>query len=198
MELRELLNPYIKGIEKGIASENWILTVMAALTLPDICNSLEGKKGRKAYVVWFNTYVKEYSVILQTSEAIMKAKTLEESMEAFSRPSSLEDIIEQKHEYLNGVNAYALRCAILHNGDGEVGTQDIYDDRRFRNKTLGIDNVKFDSEITSRVLIQFEDTVHLNPKVFCSTIIEGVEEWIGEKKDTQSILDNAKRLQIFV
>lgn len=38
MELKELLNPYIEGIEKGIASENWILTVMVALTLPDICN----------------------------------------------------------------------------------------------------------------------------------------------------------------
>lgn len=136
-------------------------------------------------------------MILQTSKAIMKAKTLEESMKALSSPSSPEDIIEQKHEYLNGINAYALRCAILHNGDGEVGTQDIYDDKRFRNKTLGIKNVKFDSEISSRVLIQFEDTVHLNPKVFCNALLEGVEEWIGKKKDTSSILDNTKKLQIF-
>lgn len=194
MELRELLNPYIEGIEKGITSENWVLAVMAALTLPDICNSLEGKRGRK-YVVWFNKYVAEYSVTLHSSKALKMANTLEEAMEALAVPSSFNDIEIEKHEYLNGVNAYALRCAILHNGDGEVGLQPIYKDNK--EKTLGIKKVKFDSEITNRVLIQVEDTVYLNPKVFCEAILEGVEEWIKEKKEKRYILNNAKKLQIF-
>ena len=198
MELRELLNPYIEGIENSISSENWIVTVMAALTLPDIWNSLEEKKGRKPYVIWFNTYVKEYSFDLHTSKSLLTAKTVEDAKQALERPFSFEDLVVKKHEYLNGVTAYALRCAILHNGDGEVGLQDIYDDKRYKNKTLGIENVKFYSKITDRVLIQCEDTIYLNPKVFCNAILDGVIQWINEKKDNQSVLDNAKRLQIFV
>lgn len=195
MELKESLKPYCEAVEKGIQSENWILTIMTALTLPDICNSLEGKKGRKVYIDWFNRYVTEYSVTLHSSKALKMATTLEEAEEALNTPSSFDDIIEEKHEYLSGVNVYALRCAFLHNGDGEIGSQKVsLNNSEF---TLGINKVKFDSKITNRVIMQYEEIVYINPKVFCEAILEGVEEWINQKQKKRYILNNSKKLQIF-
>lgn len=195
MELRKLLSPYCDSIERGIESENWTLSIMAALTLPDICNSLEGKKGGEVYIRWFNKYVTEYSVTLHSSKALKMANTYEEALAAVSSNSSSDDIEIEKHEYLSGVNVYALRCAILHNGDGEVGTQNV--SIKKSEFTLGIKKVKFDSKITNRVISQFGEIVYINPKVFCEAILEGVEEWINQKKENQSILKNGERLQIF-
>lgn len=195
MELRELLNPYIEGIEKGISSENWIVTIMAALTLPDICSSLEGKKKGEDYIDWFNEYVSEYRMTFHSSKALKMANTYEESLAAVEKLSSFDDIEEETHEYLNGVNVYALRCAILHNGDGEVGTQKI--SVKKSEFTLGIKKVKFYSEITNRVIFQYGDTVFINPKVFCEAILDGVEKWIIQNKDNQFVLEGIQKLQIF-
>lgn len=41
MELRDRLKPYCDALVKGMEAENWYLSLIAALTLPDICTSLE-------------------------------------------------------------------------------------------------------------------------------------------------------------
>lgn len=74
--------PYVKALEAGIKEENWILAVMGACTLPDICTSLEGKKNRDYYMEWFNTYVKAYQHTLTRRKGFI-AKTLEELYQIF-------------------------------------------------------------------------------------------------------------------
>lgn len=37
MVLRDALSPYFEALLRGIESDNWLLSLMAAFTLPDIC-----------------------------------------------------------------------------------------------------------------------------------------------------------------
>jgi hypothetical protein len=199
MELRNVIDPYCEALKKGIETENWYLSLMAAFTLPDICVSLEGVQGRTFYVDWFDKYITFYKPKVHQSKALKNAYTVDEYLEWIRSPSTLigEDIEEVQLEYFSGVNAYALRCAFLHNGNGEVGTQEIYKQSKYKNATLGIKKVKFDLTNPNRVFSQFGDTARLNPKVYCGAILEGVERWITDNENSENVLDKAKNLQIF-
>lgn len=203
LELEEMLEPYFVAINRGILDENWILSVMATLTLPDICVSLErlnpkDKTNRSTYVNWFDTYVTEYKTTVWSSKSLKMANTLDEAKKAINNSLTLfSDIEEEKLQYFNGVNAYALRCAILHNGDGEVGTQSIYDDKHHKEFTLGIKKVKFETITDNLVFSQFETTAVMNPKVFCEAILAGFLRWTDEKKDEEHVLENARNIKIF-
>ena len=64
MDLEDRLRPYCDALDKGIEDENWYLALMAALTLPDICTSLEGSKDKDDYIKWFDTYVIGYRMTI--------------------------------------------------------------------------------------------------------------------------------------
>ena len=60
---------------------------------------------------------------------------------------------------LTGVIAYALRCAFLHNGDGEVGEQCITTKAKY---SLGIKKVKFLANPINLATLQIDSTVLVN------------------------------------
>ncbi|MDD9150482.1 MULTISPECIES: hypothetical protein [unclassified Sporolactobacillus] len=47
MNLREAMRPYINALSDAIKLKNWHLALMPALTLPDICCSLEADEQSK-------------------------------------------------------------------------------------------------------------------------------------------------------
>jgi hypothetical protein len=74
----------IDSITKSIETENWYAAMFVALSLPDICGSIDTplKKPKVRYVAWFNKYMDKYNDILPTR--------------------------------LNGEEYYFLRCAFFH------------------------------------------------------------------------------------
>lgn len=195
MEFEEHFMPYVKALESGIKEENWILAVMGACTLPDICTSLEGKKNRDYYMEWFNTYVKAYQHTLTRRKGFI-AKTLEEWI---NRPRlKPEDIETFTHVFFSGVNAYALRCALLHNGNGNLSSQAVQsgkgDNEKYKDQILGIENVVFKND-PSIIFNQVGETAYINPERFCIAIVSGVIngiETINKYKDSDRPIKELK------
>lgn len=200
MEVWNALTPYCDALRQGIEDNNWYLSLMAALILPEICVTLEkGRSGRTAYVEWFDKFVKAYNHKLHSSRALESVTTLSEYTKVIESgvTRKKEDLKIIDLQYFSGVNAYALRCSFLHNGDGNVGEQDIMNDEKFGKDALDIKHVKFDIVPTNRVVSKFGDTVRLNPRNYCEAILEAVEMWILENEMDDQTIDNAKKLNIF-
>lgn len=84
--MEELLIDVEKASESGLA----LVALFTALTLPDICGSLESEDGRangERYKAWFDTWVAP----------------------KYSSPHSSSPT-------LTGTNCYAYRCGLLHQG----------------------------------------------------------------------------------
>jgi hypothetical protein len=209
MNLEEHFMPFIKALESGIKEENWILSVMCACTLLDICSSLEGKRGNANYIKWFNNYVKEYQPTLSRRKGFI-AKTLEEWI---NRPHlKPEDIELHTHVYFSGVNAYALRCAFLHDGNGNLSSQIVQSGtgkyEKYKDQILNIENVKFKND-PNLIFNQVGKTAYINPEKYCIAIITGVINWIetiNEFKDSDrpndqrlysTVQENASKMLMF-
>ena len=194
MELSERLKPYCDALEKGIEDENWYLALMAALTLPDICTSLEGKTDKEsgpAYIEWFDAYVTQYRMPIGRENA--QVTTLPNGLKITSNKKS-DPVIYKP--FFSGVNAYALRCTFLHNGGGEVATQRVYKGKS-EDVLLGIEKVKFIKNLTNLHTEQTDHEIRLNPRNYCQAILDGVDEWIKENKSNQDVLTRAEKLIIF-
>lgn len=97
------MGSFVAGTRKAVAEGNWLVALVTALTLPDICASISADNGRSSgvkYAAWWDTYVgPRYTRHVGTKE---------------------EGI---RHQFLTGDDAYALRCAFLHNGSDDTTTQ---------------------------------------------------------------------------
>ena len=180
MNLEEVFNPYIKSLESGIRDENWFLATMGACTLPDICTSLEDKRGNGPYIEWFNTYVKAYQPTVNRRKRFI-AETLEEWIN--SPPYKPEDVGLETIVFFSGVNAYALRCAFLHGGNGDLSLQPVQSgERRFeryKDQIINIKKVEFINDPTITIDKDKENGIaYLNPERYCRAIIAGVINWI--------------------
>lgn len=197
MILKKALIPYCESLVHGIEAENWYLSLMAACTLPDICTSLEGKKTGEDYVEWFDTYVEGYKQTLHRRKGLENADTLEKYQELMKQPFKPEDVESFEHIFFRGVHAYSLRCAFLHNGNGEVATQPIYKKLKHKDSLLGIETVKFDTALN--LIFRQEDNIgFLNPKTYGEAILAGVEKWVDVKKHEPAVLERTSNLISFV
>lgn len=173
--------PYIRALKSGIKEENWILSVMCASTLPDICASLgseAGKSSSEYYINWFNNYVKEYQPTLSCRKGLI-AKTLEEWINR--PPLKPEDIELHPHVFFTGVNAYALRCAFLHEGNGNISSQPVQKGtggyKKYKDQILNIENVEFKND-PNLIFNQVGKTAYINPENYCIAVLTGVIYWI--------------------
>lgn len=208
MNLEKHFRPFIEALESGIKEENWILSLMCACTLPDICTTLEGNKGGTYYIKWFDNYVKEYHPTLSCRKGFI-ANTLEEWINR--PPLKPEDIALRKHVFFSGVNAYALRCAFLHGGNGNLSSQPVQSGtgkKKYKNQILNIENVEFKNDL-NLIFNQVSKTAYINPEKYCIAIISGVINWIetiNEFKDSDRpndqrlysiVQENASKMLMF-
>jgi hypothetical protein len=88
----------IESVEMSLAGENWYAALAVALTIPDVCASLEAadnKTSRKLYAAWFERYLSDkYGVDPYFGE-----------------------------RWLAGDDCYALRCSVLHNASDDISEQ---------------------------------------------------------------------------
>lgn len=138
------------AIEQALSDENWYAALALALTLPDICGRIQnpGLTSRKRYISWYDTYLlKKY---------------------LYKGSGDFPDML-----YLSGSDCYALRCAFLHSGSGDISYQDA---------TQVLQRVEFhipDPTSPAQVsLIYTPECLTVNIEMFCRDFIAAVREWL--------------------
>lgn len=86
---------FTASVYRAIDDKNWYAALALALTLPDICNGLDEKKGHRAFADWFEKYMSKHYI-------------------------SMVGPKREKSVFLTGDDFYALRCAYLHGGTDEI------------------------------------------------------------------------------
>ena len=150
------------SIELSLKTENWYSAISVALMLPDICcKATDGEKTNgKKYAQWFNEFVGEY---YRTSYSEARLAQVEQHA-----PEIFEKIRHQTK--LSGNDCYALRCAFLHEGSGEITHQNA------RNILDRIVFIKPNSKMVIHGMITNEG-LKLHIDIFCEDIVSGVENW---------------------
>lgn len=137
--------------------KNWIAALALALTLPDICGRLEKptKGSEKRFVAWWDKYLlAKYTYLIGPKRV--------------------------KHVFLAGNDAYALRCAVLHEGRDEVLTQ---------RAKAALEKFHFTVPPPPPAYVHCNQTgkiLQLQIDTFCQDICESASRWIG---DTQNDVD---------
>lgn len=204
MLLEEKLNPYIDAVRDGMNQENWILVTAGALMLPDICAALTEKSGQSSgvkYINWFDKYCHSYKfTYFEYNEP--KPNNINDYNKWRKTRTRVKENGKDKmneHLYFSGLLAYALRCAFLHNGSGQVDSQIVHkkelkssDRNPEETRTLGANKIILDLSMESKIIGRSEDIIYLNPKSFAEEIIDGVYYWIKETQEESYVLNNAK------
>lgn len=159
-----------KSIEKSIVSENWHGALATSLMIPDICCYIsDGKQGNgKKYAGWFDAYIGQH----------YKTSYPEALLQQVLKHSTREDYENlKKQTNFSGNDCYALRCAYLHQGLGDITKQrarEILDEVVFVEP---INSVAIHGSIINNKLVLHIDS-------FCKQILEGISTWkVGLNSD---------------
>ena len=157
------MNNFINSILHSLATENWYAAITLALTLPDICGAINvpGKNNSQArYSAWFDKYVGDkYSMTNHDGNVCI---------------------------FMNGNDAYALRCALLHEGISNVSNQ------RARSEV----QEKFifhHSRVAYLHKLKDKGKLLIDIKTYCNDILNGVSEW---QNDVSNDIDDRRRNSI--
>jgi hypothetical protein len=142
------MDRFISAINRSLETDNWNAALFQALTLPDICARLEAENGKTSgpkYVEWFDKYL----------------------------ASSYRDEIGchgEIHVFLSGSDCYALRCAMLHEGSDDIGSQ------RARQT---LDRFQFTANRTAH-LNQDGPVLQLDVSAFCMSMTWAAQRWLND------------------
>lgn len=162
------MHRFLTAVRLSLATKNWYSALFVALSLPDICGRLEDptRNTPDRYKDWFRRY-----------------------LSAGYGGWSVD-------RFLTAEDFYALRCAIVHEGMGDIVTQrskKVLDEFCFFSpgtRTFGpmqpghctrLSNVKINDR-------EFTDALCLHVTNFCEDICKAVEKWladVGENPDVR-------------
>lgn len=162
--LEERIRVYINDIHKSLDNGIYHGALTVALTLPDICSKLQypDMNTGERYSHWFSKYVKDrYTYFVGANF--------------------------EKHIFLDENDAYALRCAFLHQGETNIEKQrarKVLTNFAFIQPRNGgfIHNNKFNS------------TLQLQIDIFCLDIVSGVKRWLEDNKNSEEINQRASNI----
>ena len=160
------------SIKQSLSNKNWYSAIAIALTIPDICSTInDGKQSNgKKYAGWFDKYV-GVNYRKEGFPDWMVKRIKEHGTEEHVR-------IALSELYLTGNDCYALRCAFLHEGKGSIIEQ--------RAREI-LDEIKFvepNGQFVLHKSIQ-NNKIILHIDLFCNHILEGIEEWIKQLSTEQ-------------
>jgi len=93
----------IEQIRSSIGSKCYLPGLALALTIPDVCGSIEfsdlGSQSKKRYTKWFDKWV----------------------LASFADAEGFNSDGSPKHAYFDGSMCYQLRCKFLHEGNSRIG-----------------------------------------------------------------------------
>ncbi|WP_285435616.1 hypothetical protein [Pseudomonas sp. fls2-241-R2A-110] len=140
---------FTDAILKSLETGNWYGALFMSLTMPDICARLASENdktnGRK-YAGWFDSnVVGKYTRLVGTKR--------------------------EKIVFMDGDACYALRCAMLHQGEADLSKQSV--------KSV-VTSMHFTT--TSDHCNRINGVLQLNVDTFCRDICSSVEEWYSSFK----------------
>ncbi|MCI4607270.1 hypothetical protein [Pseudomonas fluorescens] len=147
----EAMERFTNAILKSISDENWYAALFMSLTLPDICSRLQAdndKTNGKKYAAWFNRYVGEKYSYVHPSTKLRKV-------------------------FMDGDACWALRCAMLHQGEADLTGQRV-------KSVLS----SFHFTTTTGHCNRVDDVLQLDVAHFCRDICDSVDSWFSEFKKT--------------
>ena len=153
VEQRNFVGRLVGSVRSSVETQNWYGALTVALILPDICGHLENPASTAGirYSKWWDSYLRS------------------------TYTSSFG------HVFLSGRDAYALRCAVLHEGSDSISRQ------RARE---ALENFQFVAPPDNGGVIhrnQHNSTLWLQIDLFCEEICEAVDRWLSVVKHDQEI-----------
>jgi hypothetical protein len=158
------MNRFTHAIRESLKTRNWYAALYQSLTLPDICGRLEsadGKANGARYAAWFEKYMAHHYRHAIGGNPI-------------------------PHTFLGGSDCYALRCALLHEGSGDITSQ---------RKREVLDKFHFTTVVKAHCN-QFHTFLQLDVSTFCEQVCCGTEQWATDFANDHP--DKQNRLQELV
>lgn len=201
------MKQYTQSIRKALENENWYGALMIALSMPDICAGIETPKEEytKRYSRWFNNWMKcHYTVRRQKplspklenespmvyierirkerlSNFVFPQKEEIESFEEYNikyNEAFVKSVDDEDYVFLNGYEAFKLRCSILHDG---------------KSRTRGKEVTNFEFVIPKKDFMVHcnmieKQTLQLQIDIFCNQMADAVDKWHESKKEDKEII----------
>jgi hypothetical protein len=160
--LEEKIYNFTDAVRKSLENKNWYAALTLALTLPDICGRLEfpNKNSSKRFIHWFNDYL----------------------LDKYTRNN-----IWGTHVFLNGEDAYALRCAYPHQGEVNIEEQWI-------RKVISEFSFVAPPENSIVHCNQHNNLLQLQVDIFCLDVCNAIEKWVDDVSNDQEIQKRAEKL----
>ncbi len=148
---------FINAAQSALNAGNWYGALAVSLTLPDICGRLENPSAltKERYLAWWLKYCQpKYTYFVGA--------------------------LREKHVFLAGDDAYALRCAYLHEGGSDISYQRA---RKALSEFIFVKPPKSGSVHCN----QSDDRLQLQVDIFCNDICAGATTWSIEHKENSEI-----------
>lgn len=151
-----------EAVRAAIKDKNWHGALSLSLTLPDICGKLQSPTAKSGprFKAWWEKYCADKYTV---------------------GPS--------RRKILSGSDAYALRCAFLHEGGDDITEQQARDVLSRFTFIYPPDNGSMHCNL-------FGDTLQLQVDRFCTDICDGVDAWLKEFSADNEVQGRLKELLI--
>jgi len=154
------------AIKNALENENWYASLFIALCLPDICSKLAKPNipTGKRYAEWFEEYVSNNYIVYDPN-------------------------LGKQNKLLSGKDAYALRCAFLHQGESDIIDQkarDVLDGFRFVYPNENY--IVHKNRINNYLQLQVD--------IFCEDMINGVDTWLENNQNASFMMRGTNFLEI--
>lgn len=160
------LKPFVTAMLEAEKAQNNYAAIALALTLPDICGSVDDPgigKSKARYVKWWNTYASE----------------------PFDRLFPKQ---EEAAPLIAGDDAWALRNAFLHAGQDRWEEPESDGRRRIRK-------VRFiHCQISSLGSDQSSGTLYVAIDLFVASVGEAIENWLNDRSSDEQAQTRLKDL----
>ena len=152
------MDNYLDAVETSLKYENWRAALFVALAIPDICGALEypNKSSKVRYIDWYDKYL-------------------------LSKYSSNIGADHTPHTFLSGLDCYAFRCSLLHEGKADIESS--------RIRTV-LERIHFNEPSAnggSMHCNQMNNVLQLEVDVFCKDIIGATRQWLLDVKNNGNI-----------
>lgn len=169
--MTQLIHTVVDAARSSIRQRNWYGALSVAVSLPDQCGFLDtGDPGPKSrYVSWFNEWLApKYEK--KTGPEFMSVKVV----------------------FLSGEDLYALRCALVHQGSGDIDQQKA---RRFLTQVQFV----FPDDVSSGTLHLFRNdkTLFVQVDRLVFDICNATESWLAAKESHPEVQVRAMKLAQF-
>jgi hypothetical protein len=192
---------FLQAMDQAVAQQNWYAAMALALMTPDLCAQAEkdAPTTSKDYIAWFDRWVAPRYKTTETVEnpqirAEFERRRLAAQSDAdhvAARRWFLEEspISTREVTFLEGADAYALRCAFLHAGTDDISRQKA---RRALERFI-LTAPQGRSVMHNNIL--GDGLLQVRVDLFCKDVSAGAVEWLNcPDADRDSRLDRAAKI----